>query len=547
MRKHIRTIFRLRFTTVGLFIAIPFGLFSFTPSLLPRVWFFQAVLTGILLAFGYGLGNALGALYRYFELHEPGRTTKIILKRTGIVTAIMVGLSLISLHITWNNYLLELTSQTADTGFYVVQILLLASIIAYVLIVLSRSLRLFVRASKILTLKILPIRLAYVLGTTIGIYLLFIIFNGILLQYVMNGVNSAFSLRDSQTDPGITQPLSPLRSGSPDSLVQWDTLGRQGRNFTSGGPTVAEITAITQSTAVEPIRVYVGLKTADTLQERAELALKELQRTGAFDRKILIVATTTGTGWLDPGAVDTVEYLHNGDTAIVGLQYSYLPSWISLFVDQQITKDTAHATLLAVHDYWTSLPADDRPELYLFGLSLGAYGSIDSSTNLRLVSDPVDGALWVGTPFLTESWRSLTDSRDVGSPAWRPIVDEGRVVRFTGAADELHIPSAEWGDVKYAFLQHASDPIVFFSPDLLYKEPDWLQPDQRGPDVSEDMRWVPGVTFWQVAADLPAAGAVPNGHGHAYSPLSYINAWEAITDPQDISDASIMRLESLYK
>ena len=44
----------------------------------------------------------------------------------------------------------------------------------------------------------------------------------------------------------------------------------------------------------------------------------------------LIVVMPTGTGWIDPAAMDTVEYLHGGDVASVAIQYSYLTSWLSL-------------------------------------------------------------------------------------------------------------------------------------------------------------------------------------------------------------------------
>ena len=48
--------------------------------------------------------------------------------------------------------------------------------------------------------------------------------------------NSTYSTFDDETPPDIVQPTSPLRSGSPESLVPWDTLGYEGRNFTGGGP-----------------------------------------------------------------------------------------------------------------------------------------------------------------------------------------------------------------------------------------------------------------------------------------------------------------------
>jgi uncharacterized membrane protein len=111
--------------------------------------------------------------------------------------------------------------------------------------------------------------------------------------------------------------------------VSWDSLGRQGRNFAGGGPTTAELAAYTGKSATEPVRAYAGTLSAGDVEERARLAVQDLERAGGFDRANLLVATTTGSGWLDPGAIDAFEYLTGGDSATVAMQYSYLPSWIS--------------------------------------------------------------------------------------------------------------------------------------------------------------------------------------------------------------------------
>jgi uncharacterized membrane protein len=58
------------------------------------------------------------------------------------------------------------------------------------------------------------------------------------------------------------------------------------------------------------------------VEERAELAVAELERAGGFERGNLLVATTTGSGRLDPGAGDSFEYLTGGDSATVAMQYS---------------------------------------------------------------------------------------------------------------------------------------------------------------------------------------------------------------------------------
>ncbi|MFK5282147.1 alpha/beta-hydrolase family protein, partial [Lacticaseibacillus paracasei] len=91
--------------------------------------------------------------------------------------------------------------------------------------------------------------------------------------------------------------------GSNESLIAWDSIGRTGKNFISTGPTKEAIQEFLGRDAKSPIRVYAGMNCRETPRDRAELALKELIRVGGFDRSILIVATPTGTGWLDPGGV----------------------------------------------------------------------------------------------------------------------------------------------------------------------------------------------------------------------------------------------------
>ena len=167
---------------------------------------------------------------------------------------------------------------------------------------------------------------------------------------------------------------SRTRSGGPGSLVAWDSLGREGRKFTGLGPTAADISAFTGEPALAPIRAYAGLESAESTEERANLAVADLERAGGFDRKYLVVATTTGSGWVDPAAIDTVEYMTGGDSAIVAIQYSYLPSWISYLVDQKRAREAGRALFDAVYSKWSALPQDSRPRLLVFGESLGSFG-----------------------------------------------------------------------------------------------------------------------------------------------------------------------------
>jgi uncharacterized membrane protein len=336
-----------------------------------------------------------------------------------------------------------------------------------------------------------------------------------------------------------------LKTGSRASLLAWDELGRAGREFISSGPTSADLRAFSGKAAPEPIRVYVGLRAAETPEARASLALEELKRVGAFERSVLILVTPTGTGWVDPAAIDSVEYLHNGDVASAALQYSYLASWLSLLVEPGYGADAARALFKKIYAHWTTLPKDSRPRLYLHGLSLGAMNSEQSTELFEVLGDPFHGALWSGPPYSSRLWRSITTGRNPGSPAWLPRFRDGSLVRFMnqdGKAAEPPGPDADWGPMRIIYLQYASDPVTFFDYRALYREPDWMLPP-RGPDVSSQLRWHAVVTLLQLMLDMAMATAAPIGYGHVYAPAHYIAAWIEVTDVRDWSPEQISRLE----
>jgi uncharacterized membrane protein len=153
-------------------------------------------------------------------------------------------------------------------------------------------------------------------------------------------------------------------------------------------------------------------------------------------------------------------------------------------------------------------------------------------SSINLVNEPIDGALMSGPPFVNDLHTQLVESRQKGTAPWQPIYGDGRTVRFTAEQNLLSKPSGLWGPTRLVYLQHNSDPVVFFSPSLAFSAPEWLNPGQRGPDVSQSMGWFPLVTFWQVALDLPGAGNVPDGFGHLYSKRANTEAWVAVTQPK---------------
>ncbi|WP_062381260.1 alpha/beta hydrolase [Demequina pelophila] len=526
---------------MGLVFAAMFVSISLLPSLLPRVPAVQGVASGVSFIVGYGIGAATHYVWNYLGIPDlKGRARQIVV---GLFLAwIAINLSIgIWRWVGWQNetriaFGMEDLHPTAWPIVIGVGVL-----VATLLLIVSRALRTLFRWAGDTLDRWLPRRLAITLATGGLLLLLWLLATGLLVQGFFTVSNAVFSVRDGEDKAGVEPVDSALRSGGTGSLVAWEDLGRQGRSFVSSGPTTDELDDWSGGGATEPIRVYVGLKSADTVEDRARLLLDELVRTGAFERQALVLGTTTGTGFLEPNAVDSLEFLFDGDTAIAGLQYSYLPSWISLLADQAAVKEASLTVFRTVHDHWAALPEDDRPELYLYGLSLGSYGVESVLGGIDIINEPIDGAFMSGPPFVNPLHNELTAGRDAGSPAWLPVVSDGRTVRFTGAENTLSEPTATWGETRVVYLQHGSDPVVFFHPTAFYREPAWLEGD-RAPGVSDTMQWFPLITGWQTLLDMPGAGSVPEGFGHMYSATSNLECWVAVTNPEGWTDAQTTAL-----
>ncbi len=534
-----------RYTFAGVATGWLFLALSLTPSLLPRPALLQGILSGIAAAFGYGVGAGVAKLWTYLGLPVPSEERIRPVRRVVYVILGVVLVWFLFQLSRWDSTLRDLFQmEPVNEPAQAITVLVVALVVATLLIGLARLVAKPVRALIHFAERQLPPRLGRVLGFTIGILLVVVLTDGLLVAPLVSAASSAFSVSDRGTDPGVTKPTSSLRSGGPESLVPWDSLGRQGRKWVSQGPTAENINAFSGGGATEPIRVYVGLDSADSPEGRAQLALEELIRTGAFGRDAIVIATSTGSGGIDPKGPSPVEYIHNGNTALVAMQYSYLPSALSLFVDAEAAKQNSQDFLETIHAHWRNLDSDTRPRLYLWGLSLGSFGSESSARSIRLVAEPVDGAVWAGPTFLNEDWLTIADNRDAGSPAWLPIYDNGSVVRFTGRENSLDEPSGEWADNRFVYLQHPSDPVSFFSFDLMYRTPEWLK-GERSPEMSPDMRWYPGVTFWQVVMDLPIGVSTPPGYGHNYAASTYVDAWAAVTQADDWTQEKADRLAQI--
>lgn len=518
---------------------------SLTPSLLPRSALMQGLVSGFSLAAGYAAGVIGNALWRYLEMPAPRPRVERIVTRVAAGVCAVTAAVFLWMASDWQDSIRDLMDMEPVEGVRPFTVGLIALLLFGLLLLVARLFRLTYRLISRPLARYVPHRVSYVIGIAVAAVLFWSIMDGVLFRYAFRAADNSFQQFDALLEADAEQPHDPLKSGSPPSLLDWRSLGRAGREFVSSGPTPEDLRAFFGGEAHEPIRVYVGLNSAETAEARANLALEELKRVRAFERSVLIVITPTGTGWIDPGAVDTVEYLHRGDIASVAVQYSYLASALALLLEPEHGAETAQALFEAVYGYWTRLPHDRRPALYLHGLSLGALHSDNAFEIYDVVGDVFQGALWSGPPFRSETWRSATDERVPGSPAWLPRFRDSSVIRFTNQHDRLGIPGVPWGPLRIAFLQYATDPVTFFEPRMLYREPEWMVPP-RGPDVTPKLRWIPIVTMLQVLADTRAGDLTPRGHGHNYAPAHYIDAWVALTEPTGWTEESTERLKALF-
>ncbi|TJZ81539.1 hypothetical protein FCG67_02645 [Rhodococcus oryzae] len=530
-------------TLPGCWGALVFACLSFTPSLLPRGGVLQGVVCGITAAIGYGLGVFAAFVWRAFAdrpARRPGRRSWSVF--------LVCAVTLFAVSFAAGQYWQHQIRALMDVTEYSIPLVVLAPVVAAVvfclLLAVGRGIRGMYRWSARWLNRWIGRRAAGVVGWFLIAGLVYAVVSGVLLGGLVGVANGAFSLRDTMTPEGIQQPATSLRSGGPGSVVPWDSLGWQGRSFIGAGPSTDQIGRFVDHPAMEPIRSYAGLASSEDSESRAALAVEDLGRAGGFQRANLLVVTTTGSGWVDPALVDSFEYLTGGDAATVAIQYSYLPSWISYLVDQSKAREAGRDLFDAVYDVWSKLPQDARPRLFVAGESLGSFGGETAFSGEYDLRNRTSGTLFAGPPNFNTLFREFSDRREAGSPEVEPVYKGGRTVRFSNDP-EGGIPPAgsPWDGSRVLYLMHPSDPIVWWSPNLILSEPDWIaQPPGR--DVLEEMVWIPFVTFWQITADLPFSTGVPGGHGHKYT-AEYVDGWNAVLQPADLTAEQLATLRTV--
>lgn len=379
---------------------------SLLPTLLPRPEPMQAVLTGMLVSVGTGLAQPVERLARQLL---PG-LAETQLRWSVLTLASGIGLGALFIADGWMSEARRAVGLSPVDDLYWPLALTGAVLLAAMFIVLGRGVRRLVRR-----VNSPPARA----GAAVCV-----------LLPVLAGSLGAGSLVSVLPFPGD------------------DVRTLSGPASSAGG-----------------VRVYVDVDERETPEARADLAVRRMRRSGGFDREAVVVAFPTGTGWVNPEAVDGFERALHGDVATVAMQGGEAPSWVEMFLNRPAQEASARALFDAVSEHIATLPEGRRPDLHLYGESLGALLG-QAVMAEHGASEKVCGVLWAGVP--------------------------GGV--------ELDRPDER-------VLSNADDPVVFWTPGTAIRRPDhW----------PESTPWLPGLSYVTTSLDLVVSLGSEPGHGHVY-------------------------------
>ena len=291
-------------SVTGLVLAWVGYLVSLTPTMVPRTTAVQVAMSTLLPLTGYAIGATLGALARaltgdrrVLENHRLARRAAL----GSFAVAVLGAVGLTAFALQWQTDLADAVGWGLPSWPLVIG---LAPLLTVLLVFVGRAFRLAGRSVGHRWRRVVPSRR---LATALGAISVAVVTVGVLAG-ALALLNRAYVQNDAETS-GQTQPTSALRSGSPDSLVAWETLGRQGRMFVGEGPSAQTIEGFSGTSAEDPIRVYVGRQQGATPQDRAALLVDELERTGGFDRESVVVVVTSGLGSVHPVSAQSAEYV----------------------------------------------------------------------------------------------------------------------------------------------------------------------------------------------------------------------------------------------
>lgn len=338
--------------------------------------------------------------------------------------------------------------------------------------------------------------------------------------FALQQVSALLTKGGGAVEPGMEiPPTIPEVTGSPASGLDWMKQTREGARWLAGVLDPKTINSVMGRTdAIQPIRVYGSLDVVEDPHERAEILLREIDRTKALERAHFALFSPTGSGYVNYVATETFEFLTGGNCGSAAIQYSVLPSSFSLG-DVSKGIDQTRMVIDGITMRLMDMPKKKRPMFYLFGESLGSQvseGMFQGTWTYGLPGAKVDYALWIGTPSATTWRKELWGDRTI---AEAPEVGPDDIYLPRNLEDWRALDPEKRAQVRYLLLQNGDDPIPKFGSQLMWRKPDWLGPE-RPTGAPQNTYWVPGTTFLMTFIDMlnaltPTPGTFAEG-GHDY-------------------------------
>ena len=229
-----------------------------------------------------------------------------------------------------------------------------------------------------------------------------------------------------------------------------------------------------------PADVFYADADGASVTHRSDELVARWVRAGGLDRRAVVIAVPTGSGWVDEAAVHGYRERFAGDVAVLAMQYSARPSWQTFVADRAAAGRTTITLLRAVLHRTGTRPPPQRPQIHIYGQSLGAVGA-EAARSWADRTHPGDLAetVLVGVPG--------------DSVARRPGIGSRRII-----------------------VANRTDPIPRWSVSLLWR-PSRPPHDTRavGRDAPQPP-WLPLLGFLQTSADLLGALDGAPGVGHRY-------------------------------
>ena len=315
--------------------------------------------------------------------------------------------------------------------------------------------------------------------------------------------SAAGALRSKLAEPSdlvkatILYDRLPSVSGGEGSLLPIEDVDREGRKFVGCATSPERIAAVMGENDVQsPIRVFAGLGSADTPEERARLAIAELVRLGGLDKKRIVVFSPAGTGLVNPVAPEAEEFMSRGDVGSVCVQYSQKRS-VRARKDLALAQETFRLVLEEL-DRAVGGRNGNRPEIVVYGESLGAWVIAEAiaeggAGSIRGLG--IDRGAILGVPFPVRS--KLRRVLEAGEP-----LPDG-VAIHSNLDEVVTLPKAAQEAIRYLVYTHPEDPVGNFEGvSMAWRRPRFLRAGHRHKRVPKRMRWYPVITFLQLLFDL---------------------------------------------